>query len=345
MFIPTSLPVTPGPAHLGPGQVSAAQNVLFAWWCEKTPGAGPAAWHGNSSTWAVGSASVLAMTDPAARRVLTELYADQGWSAQGDELLQRSLDPRAPELLLEAPGWLGLAAGQLVLEAGCRDATHAIALARRYGCRVLGVDLVPAWLPNAMAAAAAAGLGAQVDLVQGDLEALPVADGTCDLVWCRDVLSCIGDCWRMLGECARVLRPGGGMVLYAVFTTDQLPPGDRALLVQGLGNSPASMDEPTVEAAIAAAGFEVLRRERIASEWSEYQLEHDPGYLIQDLLEIARLTRNRDHAEAILGSVWYQRALGFSSWRLQIVLGRLVPVLYALRKPAPGSLTGPGGEG
>jgi SAM-dependent methyltransferase len=270
------------------------------------------------------------MTDPAARRGLTELYASQGWPAEGEELLQRSLGPRGPELLLEAPGWLGLEAGQLVLDAGCRDATHAIALAGRYGCRVLGVDLVAAWLPRGRAEAAAAGLGGRVAMVQGDLEALPVAGGAVDLVWCRDVLSCVGDAGRMLGECARVLRPGGGMVLYAVFATDQLPVGDRALLVDGLGNTAASMDQPAVEAAIAAAGFRVVARERIASEWSEQQLEHDPGYLTQDLLEIARLTRERDRAEAVLGPVWYRRALAFASWRLQIVLGRLVPVLYAL---------------
>ena len=245
------------------------------------------------------------MTDPAARRILTELYAGQGWPDQGEELLHQSLDPRAPELLLEAPGWLGLDAGQLVLEAGCRDATHAIALAGRYGCRVLGVDLVSTWLPQGRADAATAGLDDQIAMVQADLEALPVADGACDLVWCRDVLSCVGDAGRMLRECARVLRPGGGMVLYAVFVTDQLAPGDRSLLVEGLGNSPASMDQPTVEAAIAAAGFQVVRRDRIASEWSEYQLEHDPGYLTQDLLEVARLIRNRDQAEATLGPIWY----------------------------------------
>jgi hypothetical protein len=37
--------------------------------------------------------------------------------------------------------------------------------------------------------------------------------------------------------------------------------------------------QPDGEAAIDAAGFQVVRRERIASEWSEYQLKHDPGYL------------------------------------------------------------------
>jgi hypothetical protein len=103
-------------------------------------------------------------------------------------------------------------------------------------------------------------------------------------------------------------------------------------LVQGLGNSPASMHQPTVEAAIAAAGFEVRRRERIGSEWTEHRLERDPGDLTQDLLEVARLTRHRERMEAALGPVWYRRALAFALWRPQILLGRLVPVLYALVK-------------
>jgi Methyltransferase domain len=124
------------------------------------------------------------MTSTATGRVITELFAGQGWTAEGEEMLGRSLGPRAPELLLEAPGWLGLDAGQVVLEARCRAATHAIGLVRRYGCRVLGVDLVGAWLPKARAHAAAAGVAGEVVLVQWDLEALPVADGACDLVEC-----------------------------------------------------------------------------------------------------------------------------------------------------------------
>jgi len=273
------------------------------------------------------------VTEPAARRALTELFAGQGWPEDGDEQLRRSLGPRSPDLLLEAPGWLGLRPGELVLDAGCRDATHAAALAGRYGCRVLGVDLVAAWLPTGRSEVAAAGLAGRVSLVQGDILALPVRDGGCDLVWCRDTLSCLDDCAGALRECARVLRPGGGMVLYAVFATGELAPVDRALLVEGLGNSPASMHRPTVEAAIAA-GFEVARCERIGSEWWEHRLERDPGALTQDLLEIARLRRDRDRLEAALGPVWYRRALAFALWGVQIVLGRLVPVLYALAKPA-----------
>jgi SAM-dependent methyltransferase len=272
------------------------------------------------------------MTDPTPRRAVVELYAGRGWPAGGDELIQRSLSPRSPEMLLEAPGWLGLGAGQLVLDAGCRDASHAAALVRRYGCRAVGVDLVLAGVPKSGAYDAAAATAGQVALVKGDIQALPLADGAVDLVWCRDTLSCLPDCARALAECARVLRPGGGMVLYAVFATDRLEPADRALVVQGLENSAASMDQPTVEAAIAAAGFDVVRREVIGSEWSEHRLEHDPGYLTQDLLEVARLTRDRDRLEGALGPVWYQRALAFDLWRLQIALGRLLPVLYALVK-------------
>jgi SAM-dependent methyltransferase len=271
------------------------------------------------------------MSDPTTRQAMTELYGGHGWPAGGDELLGRSLRPRPPDMLLDAPGWLGLRPGALVLDAGCRDATYGDTLAARYGVRVVGVDLVLAGLPKGGAYDAA--LGGPVDLVRGDILALPLADGAFDLVWCRDTLSCLPDCARALRECARVLRPGGGMVLYAAFATARLEPGDRALVVEGLGNSAASMHEPTVEAAIAAAGFLTVRRERIASEWSEHRLEHDPADLTKDLLELARLVRERDRFEAALGPVWYERALAFDLWRLQIVLGRIVPVLYALVRP------------
>jgi hypothetical protein len=56
----------------------------------------------------------------------------------------------------------------------------------------------------------------------------------------------------------------------------------------------------------------VVRRERIGSEWSELRLEDDPGDLTEDLLEVARLARDRDRMEAALGPVWYRRALAFA---------------------------------
>jgi hypothetical protein len=43
------------------------------------------------------------VTDPTSHLAMTELYAGQGWPADGDQLLQRSLAPRPPDMLLEAP--------------------------------------------------------------------------------------------------------------------------------------------------------------------------------------------------------------------------------------------------
>jgi SAM-dependent methyltransferase len=273
------------------------------------------------------------MTDPARRRAIADLYGNPGLVPDAAAVLGRSLAPRPPAMLLEVPGALGLGAGGLVLDAGCREASWAIRLAERYGCRVVGVDLVGTWLPMGLADAATAGLAGRIAMLQGDLEALPVADASCDLVWCRDVLACVGDCRRALAECARVLRPGGGMVLYTVFATELLDRAERDRLVAHGTLSSASLDRPTVEAAIAAARLRVLRRERIASEWLEHELESDPSYLTQDLLEVARLRRDPDRFRAALGADWYEHCLRFALWAVYILLGKLEPVLYALAKP------------
>ena len=58
---------------------------------------------------------------------------------------------------------------------------------------------------------------------------------------------------------------------------------------------------------------------------------NDPREL-RDPFDFALVTLKAPHLEAALGPVWYRRALAFDLWRLQIVLGRLVPVLYALVK-------------
>jgi SAM-dependent methyltransferase len=274
------------------------------------------------------------MTDRALREAMITLFAGRGWSSEAQALIDASLAPRSPDLLVDVAGALGLRAGQLALDLGCRDGHYAIELARRFRCRVIGVDLVAAWLAQGLVSAAEAGLGGMIAMVQGDAEALPVADASCDLVWCRDVLSCVGDCGRALAECARVLRPGGGMMLYAAFTTSRLEPREHAHLVTSLEQSAASMDQPTVEAAIAAAGLQVLRRDQIGSEFFEWRLEHDSAHLTADLLRIARMTRMRDRFEANLGPPWYERTLAFAQWGLYIVLGKLKPVVYALVKPA-----------
>jgi len=82
----------------------------------------------------------------------------------------------------------------------------------------------------------------------------------------------------------------------------------------------------------STSGLEVAGRDASESEWFEQRLQHDPAYLTDDLLRVARPTRARDRFEPALGAYWSERALGFDRWSLHVVLGELEPTVYALVK-------------
>jgi ubiquinone/menaquinone biosynthesis C-methylase UbiE len=79
------------------------------------------------------------------------------------------------------------------------------------GTRLTGVDWSPAML--AIARGRAAGLGLEVDLRQGDAQALDFPDASFDTVLCALGLCAIPDDRRAVTEMARVLRPGGRLLL------------------------------------------------------------------------------------------------------------------------------------
>ena len=78
--------------------------------------------------------------------------------------------------------------------------------------RAIGVDLSPAMLAVARANLERAGVR-NVQLRQGDIFALPVARNTCDFVLVHQVLHYLDDPARALREAARVLAPGGRLVV------------------------------------------------------------------------------------------------------------------------------------
>ena len=79
------------------------------------------------------------------------------------------------------------------------------------GARLTGVDWSPAMLGIARERAAA--LGRDADLRQGDAQALEFPDGSFDTVLCALGLCAIPDDRRAVTEMARVLRPGGRLLL------------------------------------------------------------------------------------------------------------------------------------
>lgn len=100
----------------------------------------------------------------------------------------------------------GVTAGQRVLDVACGTGVVAVTAAR-LGARVRGLDLAPALLARARDNAEIAGVA--IDFVEGDVEALPHADGEFDVV-----LSQFGHMFGprpdvTIAEMLRVLKPGG----------------------------------------------------------------------------------------------------------------------------------------
>jgi arsenite methyltransferase len=116
--------------------------------------------------------------------------------------------------------------GETLLDLGCGAGIDTVLAAQRTGPtgHVVALDFLPEMLERTSAAAAEAGL-ANVDPLEGDIEAIPLADGSVDHLISNGVINLAPRKARVLAEIARVLRPGGKLTV-ADLTVDEeeLPP-------------------------------------------------------------------------------------------------------------------------
>ncbi len=105
---------------------------------------------------------------------------------------------------------LALGAGDAVLDAACGSGNLTIPAART-GATVTGFDLVPALLADAARWARRERL--DVALEQGNVEALPYADGRFDVVMSMFGVMFAARPYQAAAELARVTRPGGRVAL------------------------------------------------------------------------------------------------------------------------------------
>ena len=104
--------------------------------------------------------------------------------------------------------------GETVLDIGCGAGMDLLLAARRVGPagRAIGIDMTDAMRDRARSCAAAAGLS-NVEVQQGDATALPLMDGSIDVVISNGVLNLVPEKEKAFGEIYRVLRPGGRLQL------------------------------------------------------------------------------------------------------------------------------------
>jgi SAM-dependent methyltransferase len=263
-------------------------------------------------------------------RAVSRVYGPETWDVY--ELLDRSLDPRGPEVML-ALATERLTPTSVVLDVGCRDASHLIQLVRATGASGVGIDPLGRFVERAREAVAEAGLDARIQIVEGVMQDIPWPDASFDLVWCRDVIEIVEPLGPAIAEVARVLRPGGHLIVYTVFATDRMEPKEAALLAQSLAVVPANLVEEKVEAAFGRAGLAVARKEVIGTEWREHAEERTTP-VSRDLLRLARLRRQRDRIIQDAGEEIYGHIESTLHWLVYVFLGKLLPTIYVLRKTA-----------
>ena len=122
---------------------------------------------------------------------------------------------------------LNLPPGSRGLDVGCGIGLQSMLLAEAVGHarHVTGVDLSTEFLVYARDIAEKAGMSEQVSFQEGDMNNLPFDDDTFDWVWSANCAGYApGENLPLLKELARVVKPGGSVIILA-WSSQQLLPG------------------------------------------------------------------------------------------------------------------------
>jgi arsenite methyltransferase len=120
----------------------------------------------------------------------------------------------------------GLHPGETVLDLGCGAGIDTMLAAHQVGRggHVYALDFLPEMLERTEQAAAAAGL-ANVEPVEGTMEAIPLSDSSVDAVISNGSINLSPRKARVFAECARVVRAGGRLCVADVTVREEeLPP-------------------------------------------------------------------------------------------------------------------------
>ena len=116
--------------------------------------------------------------------------------------------------------------GEVVLDVGSGGGIDSILAAKRVGPegRVIGLDLLEEMCERGRTHATSAGVDGWTEFRRGEMEDIPLQDGSVDVVISNGVMNLSARKSRALAEIFRVLRPGGRVSLADLTVEGELPP-------------------------------------------------------------------------------------------------------------------------
>jgi SAM-dependent methyltransferase len=147
--------------------------------------------------------------------------------------------------------------GETVLDLGSGGGIDVLLSARRVspGGKAYGLDMTDEMLALANENKKKSGIE-NVEFLKGEIESIPLPDGTVDVIISNCVINLSADKDKVLGEAFRVLKPGGRFAVSDVVTRGEISPAIRKNMLLWVGCVAGALEENEYRAKLAAAGFE-----------------------------------------------------------------------------------------
>jgi SAM-dependent methyltransferase len=226
--------------------------------------------------------------------MVSKLYEDPDVGELPSEVTDLSLGCGDPVTLAS------LTPGQTVLDLGSGGGIDCFLAAKKVGPtgRVIGVDMTAAMIERARANRDE--LGAEnVEFRLGEIEHLPVADNTVDVIISNCVINLSPDKPQVFREAFRTLKPGGKLAVSDIVTDGPLPDVVKNNLSAWAGCIAGALDVKDYIGGIEAAGFTDV--ELTPTYWDQEMIEAATEQLDPDLQAEIEVAKKDGRAVIVVG--------------------------------------------